>query len=175
MSTLFFGHFDANVPGANARWLLDELDTELPLLIAVAKLFPPHWGGQTWTVEASGATGEEELVGPGGFYFRFDHGTIEVCHLVSFTTFARDSDVRIPLRRVWQYIAGLVGSTRAIYTHELMPCVGASLKEMEADLRATFGPPALNFEELHRAEFFGPRAWYIDDFHDLIGSPSDRP
>jgi len=48
-----------------------------------------------------------------------------------------------------------------------MPYSDEGLEKIEAKLRAMVGPPAATFEELHAAEYFGPRAWFIDNFADL--------
>jgi hypothetical protein len=85
--------------------------------------------------------------------------------------FSGDAWHREALRSVCFLVAGLVGSRRAIYTHELMPYGGADgLMQIEVILRANVGPPAETFEELHAAEYFGPRAWYVDTFTDLLGA-----
>lgn len=86
--------------------------------------------------------------------------------------FAVDVQAREELRKVWRWLARLVGSSRAIYTHELMPNPGSDLSEIESGLRSTIGPPARDFEELAAAANFGPKAWYIDDFdtRDAMGA-----
>jgi hypothetical protein len=79
--------------------------------------------------------------------------------------FTGDPWHRDTLRKVCEVVAELVGSERAIYTHELMPYGGNDgLAHIESDLRARIGPPAETFDELHAAEYFGPRAWYIETF-----------
>ena len=85
-----------------------------------------------------------------------------------FSDFTSDyKSHRTALRRACLEVADLVGSSYAIYTHELMPREGENLQEIDSWLRKEIGPPATNFEELHRADYFGPRAWYIDRFADL--------
>jgi phytoene/squalene synthetase len=42
-----------------------------------------------------------------------------------------------------------------------------SVAAASAELRARVGLPAATFEELHAAESFDERKWYIDDFSDL--------
>lgn len=92
---------------------------------------------------------------------------LEVYHLISFHEFANDRAARDELRQVWWFVAGLVGSRHAIYTHELMPHEGSTVAETDLSLRDRVGPPAATFAELAKAEMFGPRAWYLEDFGDL--------
>ena len=61
-------------------------------------------------------------------------------------------------------MANIVGSDRAIYTHELMPYEGQDLVQIEKNLREKIGPPAATFAELDAAEYFGPRSWYIERY-----------
>ncbi len=167
MSTDFIGLFDTKVSAASAQWLLERLAVNSSEIAEVTGHYRSQSRVQDWTCEPSPVTGDIELLGPGGFVFRFPPGIVEVYHVLPFGRFAFDDALRTPLRRVWRLVAGHLGSPRAIYTHELMPWSGASLDEVEADLRAQIGPPATNFEELHRAEYFGPHAWYVDQFTDL--------
>ena len=89
--------------------------------------------------------------------------------MTPFDTFACNAEYRAPLRRFWHSLAGILGSPKAIYTHELMPYYDATtINEAEELLRTRIGPPASGFDELCRAELYGPRAWYIDDFADFI-------
>jgi hypothetical protein len=44
---------------------------------------------------------------------------------------------------------------------------GEDLDRIEAEVRATVGPPAATFAELCKAADYGPGCWYIDDFADL--------
>ena len=126
-----------------------------------------RWLIETWTCEARGADQRPELLGPGGFTFTFAPRLLEAYHLIPFTVFARDPGARDELRRVWRLIAGLVGSTRALYTHELMPRAGSTVGEVERTVREEVGPPAATFDELADAELFGPRAWYVENYSDL--------
>jgi hypothetical protein len=87
--------------------------------------------------------------------------------MIHFSTFTGDFSSRNSLRHACLWIADSVGSARAIYTHELMPYDGEDLDQIERGLRARIGPPSTTFEELHDADYFGPRAWYIDTFADL--------
>ena len=96
--------------------------------------------------------------------------TMEVYHMMPFSVFGGDASKRSELRKVCFELAGMVGSDRAIYTHELMPYGSGGLVQIETSLREKIGPPATTFDELHTAEYFGPRAWYIDGFEDLIGA-----
>src|SRR5262249_26078421 len=107
------------------------------------------------------------LVGPGGYLFWFRPRVVELYHVLRFRTFARDSSERSILRASLYEIANLLGSTRAIYFHELLPHEGRSLTEIENNLREGFGAPSATFEELAQTEEWGRGCWYVDRFADL--------
>jgi hypothetical protein len=172
MSTDFIGLFDVTTPGVSAEWLLERLVQDPPALTEVIHRYRELWLAKSWVCQPSRVTGTVDLHGPGGFLFRFAPRIVEVYHVVRFRVFAGNSEEREALRRVWHLLAELFGSPRAIYTHELMPHEGTNLSEIETGLRTGIGPPADNFDELLEAEYFHPRAWYIDDFADL--APRDK-
>jgi hypothetical protein len=67
-------------------------------------------------------------------------------------------------------VARLVGSKRAIYTHELAntdrdPETGT--EEVIANLRENAGAPSTTFADLARAEPYRAGSWYVDTFADL--------
>lgn len=166
MSIDFIGLFDVNTPGVSPSWLSASLDNNAPVLEEVVERYRQWWRPQNWEQEVHSG-GEPVLYGPGGFAFTFRPRVVETYHMVRFNTFACNAEIRAPLRRVWAFLARLLGSPRAIYTHELMPCEGESLREIETGLRAEFGPPSPGWAELCASDEFGPGAWYIDDFADL--------
>ena len=166
MSTDFIALFDAP-PDFSPEWLLTKLASTPSFGAGVIERYLDHWRPKIWVVETSPASGESELLGPGGFAIRAIPRTVEMYHMMPFTTFASEPESRDALRRSCMLMAGVVGSERAIYTHELMPYGGAGLAEIERGLRAEVGLPAASFEELREAEYYGPRAWYIDTFADL--------
>jgi hypothetical protein len=167
MSTDFIGIFDVTVPGVEPEWLKLQFTEPTPQLATVISRYRSRWQAQTWACAAGRVDGRPELLGPGGFAFTFAPRLLEVYHLIPFREFANDPPARNELRQVWRFVAGLIGSSHAIYTHELMPYEGSTVAETEQTLRARVGPPAATFAELADAELFGPRAWYIDDFADL--------
>ena len=166
MSTDFIALFNA-LEGLYPEWLFARLADDPGFGAGIIDHYRNFWRPKTWAIETSPVSGEPEIVGPGGFAIRTKPGTIELYHMMPFRIFACDAQSRDALRRSCMLIADAVGSARAIYTHELMPHGGAGLDEIERGLRAEFGPPAASFEELREAEYYGPRAWYIDTFADL--------
>jgi hypothetical protein len=162
--------FDLSSDGATAEWFLARLIANPAFAAEVVDRYRDSWHPKAWVVETSPATGRPELLGPGGFAIRFAPRTVELYHMMHFSTFTGDSSSRNALRRACLWIADLIGSARAIYTHEVMPYDGEDLDQIECGLRARIGPPATTFEELHDADYFGPRAWYIDTFADLRNS-----
>ena len=170
MSTDFIALFDAST-GLSLEWLLARLAGDPGFGAGIMNHYRDLWHPETWTIEASPTSGEPELLGPGGFAIRAKPGTIELYHMMPFGIFAGDPKSRDALRRSCMLMSDVLGSARAIYAHELMPYDGAGLDEIERGLRAEMGPPAASFEELREAEYFGPRAWYIDTFEDLRQPP----
>jgi hypothetical protein len=153
----------------DASYLLEQVDGAIDFEPVIER-FRHRWTPQVWERRIAPGSGHEELRGPGGFAFDFEDGLLEVYHLIPFSHFAHDEQIRTELRRAWFFVARAIGSSRAIYTHELMSYRGTSLAAIESGLRGRIGPPAESFAELLAAEPFQARAWYIDDFSDLGAS-----
>jgi hypothetical protein len=166
MSTDFIALFDVTVEEATPEWLLARVEEKADVFAPFVEKYGRFFRPEKWAVGA-GHRGPE-VVGPGGFALQVVGRTLELWHGIRFDLFTGDAWHRDTLRRICFACAGLVGSHRAIYTHELMPYAGDDgLVKIESGLRTRIGPPAKTFEELHAAEYFGPRAWYIDAFADL--------
>jgi hypothetical protein len=170
MSTDVIALFDVDSDTVSADWLLAQIKATPGFAASVIGQYLNLWRPKVWAIEPSPATGAPEILGPGGFAIRVSPRTIEMYHTMHFSTFTGDASCREALRQACLVIANLVGSVRAIYTHELMPYDGEGLQQIESGLRARIGPPAATFEELHTADYYGPRAWYIDTFADLRSS-----
>ena len=167
MSTDFIALMDRRRPLADAPWLAERLAEDTTAVSALIERYAKYWRPNSWIVQQSRVTSRPELLGPGGFRLDFGEHTVTIYHMMRFSTFTGDVASRLLLRSACMMVADLIGSDRGLYTHELMPLDRNSPAEAEASLRARIGPPALTFEELHAAEYFGPHAWYIDDFSDL--------
>jgi hypothetical protein len=170
MSIDFIALFDLSSENITAEWLLANLAENLGSATEVVELYRDHWLPKEWSIEPSPVTGQPQILGSGGFSLTLKPRTLELYHMMRFATFTGDLASRTALRRACLVIADLAGSFHAIYTHELMPYEGEDLREIENGLRARIGPPATTFEELDAAEYYGPRAWYIDRFADLRGA-----
>jgi hypothetical protein len=166
MSTDFIALFDVRVDAVTPEWLLARLEERPEVFAPFAGRYGQVFGPRNWAVERGFVQPSEPmLVGPGGFVLRRHAHTLELWHGIRFSMFSGDGWHRDVLRGICRVVAGLVGSPRAIYTHELMPYGDDDgLARIEAGLRERIGPPANTFEELHAAEYFGPRAWYIESF-----------
>lgn len=167
MSTDFIALFDIASDVVTAEWLIKKLAENPDFAANLIEQFRDKWIPQVWTIEDCHATKRRFLWGPGGFAIRVEPHKLELYHMMPFSMFSSDLSSREELRRACLVIADLIGSTRAIYTHELMPYEGKNLDEIEKGLIGNIGPPAASFEELKVADYFGPRAWYIDTFIDL--------
>ncbi|HEX6189657.1 MAG TPA: hypothetical protein VFZ40_16390 [Pyrinomonadaceae bacterium] len=167
MSTDFIALFDVSLEEINADWLVAKLSADPSFGAEVVDHFRDLWETKRWTLDSSPTTRQSRLLGPGGFAVDVRPQMIELYHMIPFRIFVSDVALRKALRNACLSIADLVGSTRAIYTHELMPYKGQGLIEIERNLRTKIGLPATTFEELHEAEYYGPRAWYVDTFEDL--------
>lgn len=172
MSIDFIGLFDVNTPGVNPSWLSASLAKNPPVWLEVVERYRRFWRVQDWEVEAR-PDRAAVLLGPGGFEFHFRPRIVVAYHMIHFRRFTCNAEEQSALRRVWRFLSDFLGSSQAIYTHELMPYEGDTLSEIEAHLRAEFGPPSPGWAELCAADDFGPGAWYIDDFADLRGSESE--
>ena len=162
MSTDFIALFDCP-PGPEARArVFDGLRAEPPEVVAVIERWRDRWRVKAWETADDPPT----IVGPGGFCLDFEGRKLELYHMTPFGVFAREPPFRAALRDVCRLLAKMVGSARVIYTHELMPYDGEDLAETEARLRELIGPPAEDFDALAAADYFGPRAWYVDVFDE---------
>jgi len=166
MSTDSIALFDVASREAKLEWLFEWIVAHRQFAASLVERYRDKWLVKNWEFEKSEVTGPA-IVGPGGFVFQLNPGTLEMYHMMRFATFTGDEASRGELRNACAQIAMFVGSDRAIYTHELMPYDGEGLVQIEKSLRDRIGPPAATFQELHAAEYYGPRAWYIDKFADL--------
>jgi len=150
--------------------LLDRLSTD-PAITALADRWGKDWTVTEWTLQPSESDPRVvDILGPGGLVLRLGKRCVEVYHLISFDAFAAaGSDHRL-VRRAFRAIARLVGSKRAIYTHELAATdrdPEAGTEEVIANLTAAAGAPAKTLGDLARAEPYREGSWYVDDFADL--------
>jgi hypothetical protein len=169
MSTDFIGLLDISRHDVTPEWLLAHVMKSPNVFAYFEERFRQSFRIQAWAVESVGPSRSvPSLVGVGGFAIDIHSRTVELWHGIRFGLFTSDSLHRESLRRVCLFFANLIGSQRAIYTHECMPYrQDECLAGIESGLRAQIGPPADTFEELDAAEYFGPRAWYIDTFADI--------
>lgn len=150
--------------------LLDRLSTD-PALVALVDRFGAEWAVTEWTLQPSATDPRViDLLGPGGIVLRLGKRSVEVYHLISFQSFAEAGDEHRLVRRAFRAVARLVGSRRAVYTHELAntdrdPETGT--EEVIASLTENAGPPAKTFADLARAAPYREGSWYVDTFADL--------
>lgn len=150
--------------------LLDRL-SEDPSVAALVDRFGGEWTITEWTLQPSASDPRVvDILGPGGIVLRLGKRCVEVYHLVSFRTFAEAGEDHRLVRRAFRAVARLVGSRRAVYTHELAntdrdPETGT--EEVIASLTSHAGAPATTFADLARAEPYRAGSWYVDTFADL--------
>ena len=150
--------------------LVERLAAE-PAMAALVERYGAHWTATEWSAQPSSVHPRGiDLVGPGGIVLRLGKKSVEVYHLVEFRSFAGDLEHRRPLRRAFRAIARLLGSKRAVYTHELAatdrdPDEGTDA--VIANLAAAAGPPAASFVDLATSEDYRERSWSVDTFADL--------
>jgi hypothetical protein len=142
-----------------------------PALSALVPRFGPEWTATGWSVEPSPVHPRAvDIVGPGGIVLRLGRRSVEVYHLLRFRAFAEGGDDHRLVRGAFRAIAHLVGSRRAVYTHELAATdrePDSGTDEVIASLTAAAGPAATSLAELARSEQYGPGSWYVDTFADL--------
>jgi hypothetical protein len=150
--------------------LLDRLSTD-PAIAALADRFGGDWTVTEWTLQPSASDPRVvDILGPGGIVLRLGKRCAEVYHLIPFRSFADAGDDHRLVRRAFRAVARLVGSKRAVYTHELANTdrdPEAGTEEVIASLTANAGAPATTLGELARAEPYRAHSWYVDDFADL--------
>ena len=150
--------------------LLERLATE-PALAALVPRFGASWTVTDWTVQPSESDPRViDLLGPGGIVLRLGRRSVEVYHLLRFSTFAAAGEDHVVVRRAFRAIARIVGSRRAVYTHELAPAdqdPDEGIDAVIANLTTAVGPASRTFAELAAAENYRAGCWYVDTFADL--------
>jgi hypothetical protein len=170
MSTDLIALFDVASDLISPERLRGTLSADSHFAEDIIALYRAHWEPQAWEIESPPRPDCPVLYGPGGFALRFKPGILELYHMMPFSRFAADVSLRESIRRACCTLADLVGSDRVVFTHELMPIEGNSLRAIERSLVARIGPPAATYQELSEAEYFGPRAWLIDHLSDVGAS-----
>lgn len=167
MSTDFIALFDLSGDPVRPEQLRDRFVKNSALFSGMIERYGTVFRATAWTIEGNDLSENGyELVGPGGFVLWVGSHSAELWHGIRFSKFS-DAWHRQSLRQICHFIAGEIGSNRAIYTHELMPYDrNTGLIEIESDLRTTIGRPAESFDDLMSADYFGTFAWYIDTFAD---------
>lgn len=150
--------------------LMDRLSID-PAITALVDEFGADWTVTEWTLQPSASDPRViDILGPGGILLRLGKRCVEVYHLIDFRTFAEAGERHRLVRRAFRAIARLVGSKRAVYTHELANTdrdPEAGTEEVIAALTSSAGPPATTFADLSRAEPYRAGSWYVDTFADL--------
>ena len=160
MDTVIF--FDAErVDGAD---MVAALKQGVPAVRAVEERYRTQWRIQRWQHHPD----RNELKGPGGFLLTIAPQSVQLYHITRFSAFTHDDEARTLLLAASQSLAQLMGASRMLVTHELMPISGQSLAEIAADLRDLIGPPAQNIQMLRAAQPFQAHAWWL-----IEGTPSD--
>jgi hypothetical protein len=162
MTTDTIALFDIASESATADRLCSVLTADPGFASALIARYRPLWNVPTWMITTAPLNDEPELIGPGGFVLRWRGRTLELYHMMTFGTFASNEWASQALRQACHQIATLVGSTQVLYTHELMPHQGDDLQAIAQWLQDQIGPPAVDFSELLAADYYGPRAWYLE-------------
>ncbi len=176
MTVDFNAEFDLGAGFESAETSCAQLSEEPPGLRETVARYRDRWRVSEWTVQRCRAHAAfDAIVGPGGFALALSSRVASMYHVMGFSTFTSDAEQRALLRGSCAVIATLLGSSRALLMPELTPTGffdDLDLGAIEAKLRSEIGPPAATWKELHQAERFAPRSWYIDDFADLRRGPS---
>ncbi len=161
--------FDVPIPLEPAS-LLHRLSAE-PALAALVPRFGPEWEVTEWSAQPSTSDPRiVDLVGPGGLVLRLGRRSVEVYQLLPFSSFAAGGEDHEIVRRAFRAIARIVGSRRAVYTHELAatdrdPDEGT--EHVIANLTTAAGPASKTFAELASAQNYRAGSWYVDTFPEL--------
>src|SRR5215510_6684332 len=114
MSTDFIALFDIAADAVTPESLLAQLSGDTNFAAGLIERYRDHWQPKTWTIETSRATGEPEILAPGGFALRFAPRTLDLYHMMPFGIFTGDVSSRESMRRACFVVAQLVGSPRTI-------------------------------------------------------------
>ncbi len=150
--------------------LLDRLATD-PALTALVPRFASNWTVTDWTLQPSESDPRViDLIGPGGIVLRLGRRSLEVYHMLPFSSFAAAGEEHGLVRRAFRAIARMIGSRRAVYTHELAPAdrdPDEGVDEVIANLTSAVGPASTTFAELATAQNYRAGSWYVETFADL--------
>lgn len=153
--------------------LLDRLSEDASLAALVDR-FGADWTVNEWTLQPSASDSRVvDILGPGGIVLRLGKRCVEVYHLISFRKFADGGDDHRLVLRAFRAIARLVGSKRAVYTHELANTdrdPEAGTEEVILALTAAAGAPSNSFADLAQAEPYRAGSWYVDTFTNLVAN-----
>ena len=161
--------FDVPIP-LEPTTLVGRLSAD-PALAALVDRFGGEWEVSEWSVQPSTSDSRVvDLVGPGGIVLRLGRRSVEVYHLLRFSAFAAGGEDHDVVRRAFRAIARIVGSRRAVYTHELAPAdrdPDEGVEVVIANLTTAVGPASTTFAELAGAQNYRAGSWYVDTFPEL--------
>ena len=161
--------FDVPTP-LEPMTLLGRLSAE-PALAALVPRFGLEWEVTDWSAQPSTSDPRVvDLVGPGGIVVRLGRRSVEVYHLLRFSSFAAGGADHEVVRRAFRAIARIGGSRRAVYTHELAPADRDPDEGVDAvieNLSSVVGPASQTFAELATAQNYRAGCWFVDTFADL--------
>lgn len=147
--------FDAD--GVDTQVLLATLQAGVPAIRAVEERWSALWLVKRWEHQRE----HSRLLGPGGFSLSIEPGLVSLYHITRFSLFTHDAGAQALLMDACQALASLMGASRMLFTHELMPTLGPSLEEVMAHLRQEIGPPAETLEQLREAQPYAAHAWWL--------------
>lgn len=162
MSTDTLVFFDTD--GVDTGALVTQLRAGVPAIRAVEERYRNQWRVEHW----HRPEGTPDLLGPGGFHLRVSSRLVTLYHLTRFSSFTHDDEARALLLTACRSLAVLLGATRMLVTHEMMPAEGLSLDDVAASLQSAIGPPAPDLAALQAAQHFGAHAWWLCE---LTASP----
>ena len=176
MSVDFNAEFALTVARASAQDWIRRFESPGPATTQLIGRWRQRWSVQTWSAEPDAELPNFiKVLGPGGFAIDISEVAANVYHSSRFTLFVHDPEHQRQLRQSCLEWTRIFGSDRAIYVPELTPTRfydGATLDQIEAKLRETYGPPAAAISQI--AEPFQPGCYFVDRFEDLRSRES-RP
>jgi hypothetical protein len=123
-------------------------------LCKVGERFSEYWNAKEWEYTAT-----DELIGPGGFLIKAKGRIVRVYHLLHYSTFTEQGEAGRLVLNAFCFMCRLVGSNEMLLMHEILPCEGTNLDAICEGLIGEIGPPAKDWDELHRSGSFEPRCW----------------
>ena len=142
-------------PQKKLRTIYDLLRTsENECFEKVTRYFGQKWLTKEWHFREEGT-----LFGPGGWVLDSSVNTVRIYHMTKFGSIDPKAEEGIAILDSINWFGKVIGSDKAIFTHELLPVKDTDFLESIADLRKEW-EEAKSWEQMCRSNFFDNHCWF---------------